>query len=161
MIFYFSNRMAQWFKLKTSSDRVHIDTLFEKAVRKTFRKLPENSIRVWQRFTKNPTNSIFTMCHCIYKKQKWKYRRINEVLVQNIQQHSFTQKRATCKCSNCSANVRDLVVFFIYYILLCGEVYWHYIISCYFFLIKCNSIQFYSTPWIHGNRICFVMNFHC
>lgn len=37
--------------------------------------------------------------------------------------------------------------FFIYYILLCGEVYWHYIISCYFFLIKCNSIQFYSTPW--------------
>lgn len=111
MIFYFSNRMAQWIKLKTSSDRVHIDTLFKKAVRKTFRKLPENSIRVWQRFTKNPTNSIFTMCHCIYKKQKWKYRRINEVLVQNIQQHSFTQKRATCKCSNCSANVRDLVVF--------------------------------------------------
>lgn len=154
--------MAQWFKLKTSSDRVHIDTLFKKDVRKTFRKLSEIQYVCDSDSPENPTNSIFTMCHCIYKKQKWKYRRINEVLVQNIQQHSFTRKRATCKCSNCSANVRDLVVFS--YIGIYIIVWWSLLTLHYLMLFFSDQMQFDSILFhtlIHGNRICFVMNFHC
>lgn len=148
MIFYFSNWMAQWIKLKTSSDRVHIDTLFKKDVRKTFRKLSEEF------------NTCVTTIH--QKSDQFYFYDVSLHLQETKtkvlpHQWSISPEHSTTFIPSKTSYVQMFELFrecarfgcfFHIYtnILLCGEVYWHYIISCYFFLIKCNSIQFYSTP---------------